>query len=320
MIMQRAGKWLSVLLGLACAATLSITFAKSRTRPEITPHLILLTNAFPKFYDATARLSEAERIRRFREEFAALLPGFYGPRQRTEAVYDKQIAQSLRNFPGIRDRYAQVARDFPKAFEKGQRSFHAAFPDYRLDVPVYLLHSLGEMDGGTREIEGHTIAVFGADVIARIHEPNTIKPFLDHELFHLYHRRAFPECGWLWCAVWTEGLAVYAAAKLNPGATDADLLLTQPRAIRPEVEPRSKEAMCALRAKLNSTDEQDQARFFFGSADAGSLPPRSGYFLGYLLSSKIGAGLSLQQMAKLPPDKVRPLLFDAIASFGPCPT
>jgi len=280
--------------------------------------LVSLADAFPKFYDTTAGLPEAERVTRFRTEFHALLPGFYARRDRTETNYDKAIAKSLTDFPTIRVKYEAVEKSFPKAFVAGQKSFRKTFPDYRLDVPVYLLHSLGEMDGGTRELDGKTVGVFGADVIARIHTPVTMKPFLDHEMFHLYHHRFFPDCDPLWCNVWEEGMAVYVASKLNPGATDEQLLLNQPRPIRPEVEPRLREAMCSLRAKFDSTSEEDYAPFFFGRSNKGSFPPRYGYLLGYLLVQKIGATMTLDRLAKLPPDKVKTALSAAIDSYGSC--
>jgi len=282
------------------------------------PGLVSLADAFPKYYDSTAALPQAERVARFRTEFAALLPGFYAPRTRTEANYERAIAKSIEGFPAIRAKYQAVERSFPKAFAQGQKSFRKVFPDYRLNVPVYLLHSLGEMDGGTREIDGKIVGVFGADVIAKIHTPDTIKPFLDHELFHLYHQRFFPDCDPLWCSLWQEGLAVYVAAQLNPGATDAELLLTQPNPIRPAVEPRLREAMCSLSAKLESTDQDDYAPFFFGQASHGPFPPRYGYLLGYMLVQKIGAGRTLEQLAKLPHDKVKAELVAAIASYGSC--
>jgi len=299
--------------GLICLAAITAANAKPA------PRLVVLTRAFTQFYDATAQVPEAERVKQFRAQFATVLPGFYAPRQRTEAGYEKQIAFSLKTFPDIRAKYEQVARDFPKAFAQGQKSFRRSFPDYRLDVPVYLLHSLNEMDGGTREIDGKVVGIFGADVIARIHSPATLKPFLDHELFHLYHQRYFPDCDALWCSLWQEGLAVYVAAKLNPGVSDEGLLLTQPRPIRAEVEARLKEATCGLSAKLESTKQEDYAPFFFARANDGPFPPRYGYLLGYLLASKIGANMTLDQLAKLPPDKVKPALVGALASYGSCP-
>lgn len=299
-------------------AALAALFALPAQAQAKAPDLVSLADAFPKYHDATTALPEAERVARFRTEFGALLPAFYAPRNRTEANYDKAIAKSLADFPGIRAKYEAVEKSFPKAFVAGQKSFRKAFPDYRLDVPVYLLHSLGEMDGGTRQLDGKTVGIFGADVIAVVHKPETIKPFLDHELFHLYHHRFFPDCDPLWCNVWEEGLAVYVAAKLNPGANDETLMLTQPRPIRPEVEPRLKEAMCTLSAKLETTSEEDYAPFFFGRPNKGLFPPRYGYLLGYLLVQKIGEGHTLEQLARMPPDKVKAALIAAIASYGSC--
>lgn len=303
---------MAVVVGLLAAPLPAAVPAKA-------PALVSLADAFPTFYDATAGLPEADRVARFRTEFHALLPGFYAPRDRTEARYDELIAKALTDFPAIRTRYEAVERSFPKAFAEGQKSFRKAFPDYTLDVPVYLVHSLGEMDGGTRTLDGKTVGVFGADVIAKIHTPATMKPFLDHEMFHLYHHRFFPDCDPLWCNVWEEGMAVYVASRLNPGATDEELLLTQPRPIRPEVEPRLREAMCSLGAKLESTNEEDYAPFFFGRPNKGPFPPRYGYLLGYLLVQKIAAGMTLDQLAKMPPAKVKAALIAAIASYGSCP-
>jgi hypothetical protein len=283
------------------------------------PALVSFADAFPKFYDATTVLPEAERVARFRDQFHALLPSFYAKRDRSDADYDKAIAVSLKGFPAIRARYVAVERSFPKAFVAGQKSFRKAFPDYRLTVPIYLLHSLGEMDGGTRTLDGKTVGVFGADMIAAIHTPDTIKPFLDHELFHLYHHQFFPDCDPLWCNLWEEGLAVYVSARLNPGATDVQLMLTQPKPIRPVVEAHLKEAMCGLGAKLDSTSEDDYAPFFFGRPNKGPFPSRYGYLLGYMLVQKIGADRSLEQLAKMPAAQVKAALVAAIASYGPCP-
>jgi hypothetical protein len=281
--------------------------------------LVSMTDAFPEFHDATATLSDKDRLDRFHAEFGKLFPAYYAPRNRTPERYDEIILKALHDFPDIRARYAIVSRDFPRDFAEGQKSFRKTFPDYRLNIPVYLLHSLGEMDGGTRELDGKTVGIFGADVIAKVHGTGSLKPFLDHEVFHFYHQRFFPGCDQLWCNLWTEGLAVYVATKLNPGATDEELLLTQPQPIRPAVAPRLKEAMCGLRAKLNSTSEDDYAPFFFGRPSTGPFPPRYGYLLGLLLVEKIGATMTLEQLAKMPPAKVEPALEAALAAYGPCP-
>jgi len=295
---------------------------KHPTPPAPTPataQFSSYTDDFAKFADETATLPEAERIRLFHARFGPLAGGFYGPRDRDPAKVDASIASALKAFPAIRLRYTAAAANFAQAFATGQVRFRKTFPDYTLTMPVYLVHSLGEMDGGTRDLQGRTVAVFGADVIARIHDETTIPPFLDHELFHLYHSQYFPGCDALWCGLWEEGMAVYVASRMNPGATDRQLLLTIPVPIRAVVDPHLAEAMCGLRGKLDATADDDKAPFFFMRPNKSQFPARYGYYLGLLLAQKIGETMPLAQMAKLPPAKVRPLLDQALASYGPCP-
>ena len=307
---------LAALLVLSLALSAAVA---RQPRPVARPYTSYAED-FSRFVDETATMEEAPRVALFRERFGAKLPGFYAPRYRTPAEYDADIADALHKFPAVRAKYEAATTDFARAFASGQARFRRTFADYRLTMPVYLIHSLGEMDGGTRDLGGSVAMVFGVDVIAKIHDSTTVGPFLDHELFHLYHDKYFPDCEQLWCSLWQEGLAVYVASKMNPGANDRQLVLTVPRPIRPEVEPRLAEAMCGLRTKLDSTDQAVFAPLFYGKRNPGPFPPRYGYFLGYTLARKIGETMPLAQMAKLPPAKVRPLLDKALASYGPCPT
>ncbi len=198
--------------------------AQAAASAEFTSH----TAAFTAFMDETATMPEAERVRLFRTRFNALFPGFYQPNGRTEEQYNASVAANLRGFPAIREKYTAVSGAFAQAFTTGQARFRTVFPDYRLSMPVYLVHSLGQMDGGSRTISGRNVMVFGADVIAKIHDETTIGPFLDHELFHVYHSVWFKDCDPLWCSLWQEGLAVYVASRMNPGATERQLLLDIP--------------------------------------------------------------------------------------------
>ena len=83
-------------------------------------------------------------------------------------------------------------------------------------------------DGGSDYVGGQKVMLFGADVIAKIHNDESLQPFLEHELFHLEHARHFADCDQLWCPLWQEGLATYAASAMTPGASDHQLLLDQP--------------------------------------------------------------------------------------------
>jgi len=95
--------------------------------------------------------------------------------------------------------------------------------------------------------------------------------------------------------------------------------VTEPVLIREAVDPHLAEAMCGLPAKLDATTDDDKAPFFFMRPNTGRFPPRYGYYLGLLLARRIGETMPLAQMAKLPPAEVRPLLEQALASYGPCP-
>jgi hypothetical protein len=145
---------------------------------------------------------------------------------------------------------------------------------------VYLLNSLGEMDGGTREFGGRIYFIFGADMIARHHPPGTERPFFHHELFHIYQGQFFGSCDSVWCNLWTEGTAVLAAAELNPGATDDQLLLNLPEPIRARTDAYFAEAVCAVQSRLESrADDANAALFSFDRLNA-HLPPRFGYYVG----------------------------------------
>lgn len=278
---------------------------------------------FDRFATESAAMPPEERVRAFRAKFDALVPGFYEPRfGATEEKYNARVLAALQGYPAQRDKFLAAARGFAAAYATANTRFRAVFPDYAPTMPIYLVHSLGEMDGGTRELKGRLVAIFGADVIAKIHGDGTIGPFLDHELFHFHHARFFPDCDALWCSLWQEGLATYVAARMNPGVDDRALMLTIPRPIRPEVEPKLAEAMCFARSKLESTDQGDYAAFFFGSGGSGKAatpyPPRFGYYLGYLLAKRIGDDMPLAALAELPPAKVKPLLEKALAAYR-CP-
>jgi hypothetical protein len=276
------------------------------------------TDAFDAFATSTTATPPTERVKQFRAKFDALVPGFYEPRfGATEAQYDARVQKALEAYPETRDKFLATAKSFAASYATASARFRTFFPDYAPEMPIYLVHSLNEMDGGTRELRGKVVAIFGADVIAKIHDPASIGPFLDHELFHFHHAKYFPDCPALWCSLWQEGLATYVAGRMNPGADDRALLLTIPRPIRPEVEPKLAEAMCFLRGKFTSTDEDDYATFFFGKGgkDQQGWPPRFGYYLGYVLAKQLGDGLSLDALAKLPPEQVKAKLEAALASY-----
>ncbi|GIL39102.1 hypothetical protein [Roseiterribacter gracilis] len=191
-----------------------------------------------------------------------------------------------------------------------------------MTMPTYLIHSLGEMDGGTRNIRGRTLFVFGADVMARVHDGfNSERPFFHHELFHVYHTPKYESCDAVWCSLWTEGLAVLVAKRLNPDATDAELLLTCPRPLRAAFDANRKEAVCAIQARFNSEKGEDYRPLFNNPKDAAispRLPGRFAYYVGYLVAQQAEKTHSLQQLAALTPEQAKPVVKRALDSLGNC--
>jgi hypothetical protein len=282
--------------------------------------LIDTTGAFTRAWEATAALRDGERPAAFRARMEPTLPGFYtGARMgMTPEAYDARILARLKQFPERRAEMEAVSARFRTMLDPARASFEKAFGPMRGYPPLYLVNSLGEFDGGTRELHGQTVLMFGADVIARIHTDHDIQPFFHHELFHLYHHRFFPECEAIWCGLWAEGLATYAAKALNPRATDAELLLTTPEPLRAAVERDRKGAVCAVTARLGSTAQADYSALFSSGRLGPTLPPRFAYYVGFLVAEEIGRTHSLKAMAQMKPSEARRQIEAALGRLADC--
>lgn len=308
--------WLAVL---ACA----LAWGCQTARPAAPSYTLTdLTGAYADFYDRTTGMAPDARVAAFKAQMDPLFPGFYDV-GRMEGMaperYDANIARSFAEFPERRAAFIRTAAAFQSMLRPAISSFTETFPDFHSIGHIYLLHSLGEMDGGTRTIRGQNFLIFGADMIARIYPQGQTRPFFHHELFHVYHAQFFSDCDPLWCSLWQEGLAVYVAAQLNPGADDNQLTLTFPEPIRPAVDADPPRAICAVSALLMSTRHEDYSRVFFGNAHLDGLPPRVGYYVGYLAVREAARTHSLQDLAHLSHEQALPVLQAALAGLATCP-
>ena len=305
---------LGVLLAAACAT--------AREPAEDRLKLIDLTPEVTRAWDETASLPDSERVTAFKAHFATILPGFYSHERfgmPEPGPYDERLLAGLKGYPEQRPKVEEASRRFAAMLEPARTSFEREFGPMRGYPPVYLVVSFGEFDGGTRSLPGGSFLMFGADMVAKLHLQHDIRPFFHHELFHLYHSRYFAECEQIWCSLWTEGLAVHVAKTLNPSATDGELLLTQPGPIRPEVDADRTAAVCAVVARLDSADPTAaEALFSFRRLGPG-LPPRFGYYVGYLAAAEMGRTRSPQQLARMPATQVRVELEKALRGLAVCP-
>lgn len=269
-----------------------------------------LATPFERVALATAGEPEADRVAAVRQALDALLPGVYP----AGAATDRALGRALADFPARRAGYDRAVRAFPGALEGAVARFRVVFPDFAPPLPIYLVHSLGLRDGGSDYLEpGHRhVMFFGADMIARLHADDSLEPFLEHELFHLEHARAFPDCDQFWCLLWQEGLAVEAAAAMTPGATDHQLLLDAPAPVRAPTDARWAAALCFVAAHFDATDDAVLAQGFQGGGHPpAGLPERFGYYVGYRAAGATGRPLA--QLDRLDHEAARALLQATLA-------
>jgi len=312
-----------VFRAVAALPALALLGACATTRTASPPPYTDLSQAFVEFHDRTQGLDDAARLAAFKAEVAPLYPGFYAPRfGRTSEQQDRMTLNAIRRFPEIRDKYLAAQQAFPAAYAGAIAHFRQYFPDSTAALPTYFLHSLGEMDGGTRKIDGRSVMVFGADGIALYHTPQDIGPFFDHELFHVEHGSHLAECEPVWCSLWTEGLATAAAEAMNPGIDLRGLMLAIPRPIQPEIDADWRAALCLVRSRLDSTAREDYAEMFMGGGSAQGYPPRWGYYVGFRLAQRALRTHALTELAHMPGAQAEPLVrgeLDAmIAEAGGC--
>lgn len=279
--------------------------------------LVDLTAEFDRVALETAGMDDKARVAAFEKAMTPLAQGFYA-RSRKPDRYDNRVLKNLQAYPAKRDKILAVSKQFQELFAPARASFERALGPVHSNQPVYLLHSLGEMDGGTRDLGGKDTLIFGADGIVNYHDGKDLTPFFHHELFHVAHEKPSGECKPAWCSLWEEGLATYVAASLNPKSGDAALMLDLPRPIRPAVDANRKGAICAVSPLLGSTDEADYEKLFFGNASLPGWPARMGYYIGYLAMTELGKTHTLKELADMKPPEAKAALEGALERLASC--
>ncbi|MCC2971384.1 hypothetical protein [Massilia sp. IC2-476] len=262
-----------------------------------------LATPFAQVWDRNAGKPDSAFVQDFKTTIASRFPAFYDVQRfggrRTEAQHDGEIAKARTEFPSMRAAYDRKVARFTQDLPGHIASFRATFPDYAAKTDIWFLHSLGEMDGGTRTFDGKTYFIFGADAMVKYHGDGDEAAFFHHELFHDYHNMNCAKEP-VWVGLWNEGLATYVAKRMNPSANNSELLLDIPHNLVADTRKQLGRAFNDLHGKLESEDQTHYAGLFQGrGGDGTGLPARRGYYLGYLVAEEIGKGMSMQQMARL---------------------
>jgi hypothetical protein len=276
-------------------------------RPDSEGYRIInLMPTFWKFWEKAEKRSRADKIRLFREMLVTPNAAVFEDAV-PSAANDEQLGNYLENLgaliPGMRTLSERLGRELPAY----RATFQQAFPDMAWKGDVYFLPSGMHFDGAVREISGKATLLFGLDMIAHLQgEKGNLAPLFHHELFHLYHRTVNPDCfrqPTLLMPLWTEGLATLVSQRLNPGATQGELLL--PASLVDRCNATLPRLATELRQKLGSDQRQDFLDFFDGSSKRNDVPARAGYYLGLLLVRDVGSRMPLTDMARLSGDALR---------------
>jgi hypothetical protein len=306
------------LLAISCMYVAITCHASDDVQISAAPAEHNYANDFVTFWDATRTLPPNEQIAEFKKTVGARFPEFYGVSRyggkRSQAEQDKVIANAINSFGPIRQAYIDKVNAFGTDLRRHISSFQAAFPDFKSDTPIYLLHSLGEMDGGTRDLAGKNHLIFGAEQMVRYHGNGNESAFFHHELFHIHHSAQMGQCpeAGVWKSLWSEGLASYVSSVLNPHASDKEMLLDLPSGVVAATRAQMPVALAQLEKVLDSEDGELYGELFTMSGKSRGLPARRGYYLGYLVAAEAGKSRDLSSLAKLNCKEARAVVNSAL--------
>jgi hypothetical protein len=261
------------------------------------------------FWPLVERLAEAtpaEQAAAFRADVIARFPELYtrdvlgtdDSRQLDEEAV-ATLAAARKNRMHARQTEQTLAREIPAYIAR----FRKSFPDFHCDFPIYLMISLGHMDGAGRVVGASPALVLGVEMIDRIETPAQMPVFFAHELFHRYNYRV---AGFsddpgdrqpIWRTLWAEGLATYVSAELNPERPLSDAMIV-PRNLAERAAPQIERLARALRDNDAPNPNLYAEYFEMGSAKNG-IPPRAGYYVGYRVASLAAREYNLYRLAHL---------------------
>lgn len=190
-------------------------------------------------------------------------------------------------------------------------SFRERFPAFdAAGLSIYLLPSFGQFQAQARTLHGHPALLLDTAFFATL--GSLPRPFVQHELFHLYHYQLRPDASEgsevffrtgrpppLGTLLWFEGLAVHVARELNPGAPNSELF---PAAdIVPATQAQYPRLLHQAAEHAGEADVAAICQFFYFPCPGGQspIPLNSGYVLGEGLADQMLKSRSLEAVMRL---------------------
>ena len=273
---------------------------------------------------SSAGKSETEQLAAYRQGVIDRWPGLY-----TAAVLglspgplmDRQILRSLEAVR--RDGDHQELRQLLQTRLAATGGAFGVFGDFKCNFPIYFADTLDALDGAGRVVDGRRALVLGIGSLAREQSKISLPVFLTHEFFHRYH---FEAAGFsddledrqeIWRNLWAEGLATYMSEVLTPGATTADALMI-PRDLEERAAPLTARMASELLAGLDGMDEDLFNRYFTTNpkTDRHGIPPRAGYYVGYVVARRLAARHTLAELAHLRGESLHSAIADTLRELA----
>ena len=311
---------------ILCAALFAVAALALHPAPALAA-VCQYQNLMPEFLafeQQTKDLPPARQAQIFADDFVPRYSDFYremghiegydGPPPKDRLakdalrLLDPGNLETLPGFPPLtQERFEAAARATGADFDQAQMAFSRTFPNFHCPATITFGPSFLHFDGHVYNDESGQHMMFGVDALAIEHRPADMRALYAHELFHIYHREAlgavYPKSDRsVWWSMWSEGLATYISQRLNP-ALSAQQILGFPADLADRMQAPGVEQHAA-RLLLPDLDTSNSAWFDTTHAVA-DLPPRAGYYMGYALAASLGRHYSFDQLAHLPPERVR---------------
>ena len=281
----------------------------------------------PKFWrvvEATRHQGVARQVAEFRRVLAVDQTDLYsesGLGFKSGEDLDRAILKALARAQEDRGAVKPMERLIKRGLPSYISTFRKTFPDFKCDFAIYLMPSLGQLDGAGRIVNHGPALLLGVDRIAAEFTPATLPIFIDHELFHRYH---FQTAGFsddqgqnetIWRCLWSEGLATYVSMALNPASTLQDALFL-PKDLVTRAQPVLPSLVAQLYPKLDQVDPAVFSQFFSYHQPDGGVPSRAGYYIGALAAQRIAQRQSLLSLAHMSGAMVRVRLSQVLADMA----
>ena len=292
---------------------------KSSVQVNDSYRVINVVNDFQSYYQKCSKMGWPDRL----DNWDTMLEGKY-PRFFKDAIYrgkngtdrDHYKQSCIRLFwDEVAPRIGEIGHlnsNLEKKIHLMVTEFQKQLPDFMPATDFYITISFS-FRGKALPVENRTIIAIGLETF-NLGDEQQIYITLAHEMFHLYHFSFFQPGGGLYRSLWAEGLATYASAVVVPGNRRSVYL-----GFPVEKMNRCYELLPLLAEDLKKNlgrNDHRLKRIYFGAEPNETLvPPEAGYYVGLLILEKLAAETSLDQLARMPADKVMPLLAKELATL-----